>query len=78
MKVSASTIARTAILGLALANQILSATGHSVIPIEDETVEALISTAFTVGAALAAWWKNNSFTAAALKGDEVMKEAKKK
>lgn len=78
MKVSASTIARTGVLALALVNQILSATGHSVIPIEDETLEALVSTAFTIGAAVVAWWKNNSFTAAALKGDEVIKEAKKK
>lgn len=78
MKVSASTIARTGVLALALANQILSATGHPVIPIEDAQIETLVSTGFTVVAALVSWWKNNSFTAAALKGDEVMKEAKKK
>lgn len=78
MKISASTIARTAILALALVNQILSASGHAVIPIEDAQIETLVSTGFTVAAALVAWWKNNSFTAAALKGDEVMKEAKKR
>lgn len=78
MKISASTIARTAILALALVNQILSATGHPVIPIEDAQIETLVSTGFTVVAALVSWWKNNSFTAAALKGDAVMKEAKKK
>ena len=78
MKVSASTIARTGVLALALVNQILSATGHHVIPIEDAQIETLVSTGFTVAAALVSWWKNNSFTAAALKGDEAMKEAKKK
>ena len=78
MKVSASTIARTGVLALALVNQILSATGHPVIPIEDAQIETLVSTGFTVAAALVSWWKNNSFTAAALKGDEAMKEAKKK
>lgn len=78
MKVSASTIARTGVLALALVNQILSATGHPVIPIEDAQIETLVSTGFTVVAALVNWWKNNSFTAAALKGDAVMKEAKKK
>lgn len=77
MNATASTIARTVILALALINQILTASGHAVIPIEDETVEALVSTAFTVVAALAAWWKNNSFTKAALQGDAVMKAAKK-
>lgn len=77
MNATASTIARTAVLALALINQILSASGHAVIPIEDETVEALVSTAVTVVAALTAWWKNNSFTKAAIKGDEAMKAAKK-
>lgn len=77
MKISASTIARTAILALALVNQILSASGHAVIPIEDAQIETLVSTGFTVAAALVAWWKNNSFTTAALKGDEAMKAAKK-
>ena len=78
MNVSAGTIARTIILALALVNQILSASGHAVIPIEDAAIETLVTTTFTVGAALVSWWKNNSFTAAALKGDAVMKEAKKR
>lgn len=78
MKVSAGTIARTIVLALALVNQILSASGHAVIPIEDAQIETLVSTGFTIVAALVSWWKNNSFTAAALKGDKVMKEAKKK
>ncbi len=68
-KISAGTIARTIILALALINQILSQSGHSVIPISDETINAVVSNSFTVIAALAAWWKNNSFTKAAIAGD---------
>ena len=68
-KVKAETIARTIILALAFVNQILSITGHAVIPIEDEVVEALVSYAITVIATLWNWWKNNSFTQAALHGD---------
>lgn len=78
MNITAGTLARTIILALALINQILSATGHPVLPIEDEEVETLVSTAWTVIAALIAWWKNNSFTAAAKAGDEVMKQEKSK
>ena len=74
MNITAGTLARTIILALALINQILSATGHPILPIEDAQVETLVSTAWTVIAALVAWWKNNSFTAAAKKGDEVMKQ----
>ncbi len=76
MNITAGTLARTIILALALINQILSATGHPVLPIEDAQVETLVSTAWTVIAALIAWWKNNSFTAAAQKGDAVMKQEK--
>lgn len=76
MNITAGTLARTIILALALINQLLSAAGHPVLPIEDAQVETLVSTAWTVIAALIAWWKNNSFTAAAQKGDAVMKQEK--
>ena len=76
MNITAGTHARTIILALALINHILSATGHPALPIEDAQVETLASTAWTVIAALIAWWKNNSFTAAAQKGDAVMKQEK--
>ena len=75
-KVTAGTITRTIVLVLALVNQILSATGHAVLPIEDAQVETVVSTVWTMAAALWAWWKNNSFTKAAIAGDEVMKTAK--
>ena len=71
-KISEGTIARTIILLLALINQCLSMAGVSPLPIEDEQVETIITTAWTVIAALIAWWKNNSFTQAALEGDKLM------
>lgn len=76
MTISAGTIARTIILVLALVNQLLTATGHSVINISDESINTLISTGFTIVTAIVAWWKNNSFTQSALKADEVMREGK--
>lgn len=76
MTISAGTIARTIILVLALVNQILTATGHSVINISDESINTLISTGFTIVTAIVAWWKNNSFTQSALKADEAMRELK--
>ena len=48
------------------------------LPIDNAQLEQMISTGFTVGAALAAWWKNNSFTQAALAGDEEYERAKKR
>ena len=68
--ISAGTIARTAVLLLALANQVLSALGKPVLPIESATVEQLVTAGITPVAALIAWWKNNSFPAAALEADK--------
>lgn len=69
MKVKTETIVRTVILALALVNQILSATGHAVLPIQDEQAETLITTGATILASLWAWWKNNSFTPEAIAAD---------
>ena len=74
--VTAGTIARTACLVLALVNQILMVLGYKVIDVSDDTVNTLITTGFTVVTALIAWWKNNSFTKAAIEADEVMRELK--
>lgn len=71
-KIKAATVTRTAVLILALANQILSATGHSPIPVEDAQLEQLISTGMTVGAAIWAWWENNSFTKEAIAADNYL------
>ena len=76
MNISAGTLARTIILVLALINQVLVITGHSVLPIQDEQVELLVSTVWTVVASLISWWKNNSFTTPAIKADEVLKQEK--
>ena len=74
--ISAGTIARTIVLALALINQLLTVTGHAVLPITDEQVNTLVSTIWTVVAALWAYWKNNSLTAAAQEADAVMKDLK--
>ena len=64
--ITAGTIARTAVLLLALTNQMLSAMGKSPLPIESTTVEQLVTAGITTIAALVAWWKNNSFTKEAI------------
>ena len=74
--ISAGTIARTACLLLALTNQILSACGKPVLPIESTTVEQLVTAGITTVAALVAWWQNNSFTAAAIQADKYLEDKK--
>ena len=78
LKVSTSTIIRTVCLVLALVNQILTASGHSAIPVSDDQISAIISTAITVVVALVNWWKNNSFTKPAIQADTLLKNLKGK
>ena len=75
-KISAATITRTAVLALALTNQLLSACGKPLLPIDSEQLEQLVTAGCTTAAAIWAWWKNNSFTQAALAADEVYEQKK--
>lgn len=66
------TIIRTVLLILALINQFLSIMGISPLPIEDEQLTEFISLGFTIATSVWAWWKNNSFTRAAVIADEYL------
>ena len=76
MKVKSETIARTICLVLALVNQCLAVSGKGKIEFVENDVYQFVSLIFTFVTAVTAWWKNNSFTQAALKGDEVMNRLK--
>lgn len=75
--VSAGTVARTAVLGLALANQILSACGKPLLPIDSAQLEQWVTAGLTSAAAIWAWWENNSFTKEALAADSYLEQLKK-
>lgn len=72
MKISAGTIARTAVLVVSLLNVLLNAFGKNPLPFSDDEVYTAVSTVVAVAASIAAWWKNNSFTKAAIKADETL------
>ena len=72
LHIKPETVARTFVLVLALINQCLSAAGKSPLPIDNETLEHLVTAGITTAAALWAWWKNNSFTQNALQADVYM------
>lgn len=77
MKIKTETIVRTVILVVALINQVLTVTGHSLLPITDEQITEIITLVITVGASIWSWWKNNSFTQAAIEADELLNTLKK-
>lgn len=76
-KISTATIVRTVCLLLALANQVFSAMGKPIIPIESSTVEQLVTAGITTVTALVAWWNNNSFSKEAIQADAVLENLKK-
>lgn len=75
-KVSVETIVRTIVLAATLLNQVLTMLGKNPLPFAEDELYALLTTAATVAASLWAWWKNNSFTPAAIKADEYLTELK--
>lgn len=76
MNIKLDTIIRTVCLVVALINQALTMAGRGLLPITDEQVAETITLGFTVVTSLWAWWKNNSFTTAALVADDIMHDIK--
>ena len=74
--IKADTIDRKIVLALALINQVLAIVGKDALPFTEDSVYqicTLIATLITSGIA---WWKNNSFTQAAIEADELKKKLK--
>lgn len=76
MTVKAETIIRTVVLAITLLNQILTVCGVNPLPFSADELYSLFSVIATAAAAIWAWWKNNSFTKAAIEADEFMKQLK--
>ncbi len=77
MKCSKETLIRTVVLLITLINQLLTVFGKNPLPFSDEAVYEGISAVFTAAVSLWAWWKNNSFSAAAIAADYYLKAMKK-
>ena len=75
-KVSADTIIRTIVLLVTLINSVLTMTGHNPLPFAEDELYTTLSCIATVCATVWAWWKNNSFTVAAINADEYLLELK--
>ena len=76
MKIKSDTIIRTIITAVALLNSVLVILGKSPIPWSNDELYEGMSAVLAVITTLWSWWKNNSFTTAAIKADKYMKELK--
>ena len=77
MNVKADTIARTIVLALALINQVLAVCGKGTIDSAENDVYQVVSLVITITSAVVAFWKNNSFTNAAIEADAYLAKLKK-
>lgn len=75
--VTTGTIARTIVLILALANQVLAMCGKQVLNIADDDIYQIVSIVFTISASVWSWWKNNSFSVNAINADKYLNKLKK-
>ena len=75
-RISTDTIARTICLVFALVNQVLAIFGKNVLPFTNDEIYQTVSLVATLSTSLLAWWKNNSFTSAAIEADKLMKSLK--
>ena len=77
-KPNADSVVRTIALVAVLANQCMVMFGRESLPFTDDEIYSGISAAATAVVSIWAWWKNNSFTAAAKAGDVLKDEVKNK
>lgn len=84
-KISKGTIIRTTVLFITLLNSILMMFGKQMLPIGESDIEgavnavyAAISAVAVVIASIVTWWKNNSFTKAAIAADKKKKELQRR
>ncbi len=76
MKIKNETIIRTAMTAVTLLNTILVMLGKLPLPWDNEEMYTGLSAFFTVCTTIWSWWKNNSFTPAAIEADTYLKELK--
>ena len=69
-KIKLETIIRTAVLVIALINQILAICGKDTLPLYESDIVQIITLVATIASSLWAWWKNNSFTQNAIEADK--------
>ena len=76
MKIKSDTIIRTIITAIALFNSVLVMLGMQPLPFENEELYECLSAFIAIITTVWSWWKNNSFTNAAIEADKYMKELK--
>ena len=73
MKISKGTLVRTIALTLVLFNMLLKALGKPIIDNDEGSILYWVEYIIEIAVILVTFWKNNSFSSAAIKADEFLK-----
>lgn len=74
--ISKGTIVRTIMLVIVLVNLILKACGKPLIDVAEHTLFYWLEVILEIGVIITTFWKNNSFSKAAIKADDFLKKLK--
>ena len=73
MKISKGTIVRTIALAVVLLNLLLKALGKPLVDFDEGTVMHWLEGIIEIAIIIVGFWKNNSFSEAAIRADEFLK-----
>lgn len=76
--VTADTIARTIVLIISMINGAAAIFGFTKLDIEENTIYTVVTGVSVIVSAVIGFWKNNSFTSAAIEGDNLKNALKNK
>ena len=74
MKISKSTIIRTILVVIVIINFILEKLGVDLIPADESVISMFVETFIEIAVIVVGFWKNNSYSQAAIRADEFLKE----
>jgi SPP1 family holin len=74
MKISKSTIIRTILVFIVIINFILEKLGVDIIPADESLITMFVETFIEIAVIVVGFWKNNSYSQAAIRADEFLKE----
>lgn len=73
MKTKKDTIVRAILILLVLVNSVLEKLGLDIIPTDENFIAMFVETVIEIAIIIVGFWKNNSFSEAAIKADEFLK-----
>ena len=74
MKISKSTIIRAILVAIVIINFVLEKIGVDLIPVNESLIAMIVETVIEIAVIVVGFWKNNSFSQAAIRADEFLKE----